>query len=113
MSPNIEINIMKKDIPDWLKNMGYVAGYWILFVVTPMWLMFYLNYKSLGHINIFTPMIWYVIFIVPILFTIPYKLARPKLPRVFISLGMIVPYVFMFILFYLLFIKNFGPLIIL
>ncbi len=88
---------MKKNISsNQLKNIGYVFGYWVVCLIVPVWLMFYLNNKSLGRINIFTPMIWYSMFIIPILFIIPYRFARPRSSGIFIFLGLIVPYVCMY-----------------
>jgi hypothetical protein len=81
------------------KNIGYIIGYWLIFFIIPVLFMFYLNSISMGHINILAQMIWYFVFIFPLLFFIPYLLAKPKSGFLFITLGLVVPIAIIIVIF--------------
>jgi hypothetical protein len=64
-----------------LKNIGYVLGYWVVFVITP-YLFLENNYHNDAPIWIGI----YILFIAPFLYFIPYLFVKPKRGLLFIYL---------------------------
>jgi hypothetical protein len=77
-----------------LKNIGYVLGYWAVFVIAPFTTAWYMNNYIIDHpssaqILGYSPFYisLYVLFVAPFLYFIPYHLAKPKSKSLFIYLG--------------------------
>jgi hypothetical protein len=98
---------MEKNIfSNQLKNISYILGYWAIFVVIPF-LIALLMYNYLLHNPIklldLVPayIMFYVLFIAPFLYSIPYRLVKPKSKFIFIFCGIILPYLFIYLFIYL------------
>ncbi len=92
---------MKKLLINQLKGINYVLGYWIIFVIIPF--LVAVTISNTKPYNSNAPvLLWvYIIFIAPFLYFIPYKLVKPKLKLSFVFLGLILPYLFIYLLIYL------------
>jgi len=99
---------MKKIISnELLKNIGYILGYWAVCVIFPFIIAWYMNIYIIHHPSSaqvlgYTPfyILFYVLFIAPLLYFIPYLLIKPKTPLskfLYIFLGVILPYVLIYI----------------
>lgn len=97
----------------WLKNVGSLSGYWLLFVLTPLFLAISLKRNSYSNqLDISGFLSLYVLFLAPVLFIIPYKLAKLSnqiQKRLFLLFGLILPYLILYLFIYLDFKKNFHP----
>ena len=65
---------------------------------------------SNGRSTIMGPVLLYIIVIAPFLYFIPYLLAKPKYKIDFFVWGLIIPFILLYISFYLIFINNFTML---
>jgi hypothetical protein len=98
---------MKKIISSGLlKNIGYILGYWVIFVIMPF-LSIYLIKHSYRYNNMPIEAAIYTLFIAPFLYFIPYLLVRPKRKLLFILWGLLVPYLLLYLFIYLDFRINF------
>ncbi|MFA5184316.1 MAG: hypothetical protein WC456_02200 [Patescibacteria group bacterium] len=80
-----------------LKNIWYILGYWLVFVVMPILVMFYLLFIARDNGNMSGWIALYIIFIAPFLYCVPYLLSKPKSKLLFIFWGLVVPYLFIYI----------------
>ncbi len=93
---------MKKNIFKSSNNLKYVLGYWVFLVISPF-LIASLLYAYLIHhyekLLDYVPayIMFYVLFIAPFLYFIPYELANPKKPKPFIIYGVVIPYLFIYL----------------
>jgi hypothetical protein len=99
------------------KNIFYILGYWIVFVITPFFMgvftLVYLNRHPTEFLNHHSPIIpicviLYSLFIAPFLFFIPYSKIKPKKGFLFIFLGLILPYLFVYLSVYWYIRANFN-----
>jgi hypothetical protein len=90
-----------------LKNVGYVLGYWIILVIAPFLLALLIKSND-RHSNTPGWIALYCILIAPLLYFIPYLLARPKSKFLFIFWGLALPYLFIYTYMYLDFRAHFG-----
>jgi hypothetical protein len=92
---------MKKLSLDQLKNLKYILGYWIVFVIGPFLVSMIMN---AGHKQntMVVPILLYIIFIAPLLYFIPYLLSKLKSKLLFVIWGLVIPYLFI----YLFILKN-------
>ncbi len=97
---------MKKITKVQIKNLKHVLEYWMFFVITPFFVgvfwFVYLNNHPMhswwDHLAIIPIcMILYSLFIAPFLFFIPYRKIKPKKGFLFIFLGLILPYLFVYL----------------
>jgi hypothetical protein len=93
-----------------LKNVGYILGYWVIFVAIPFLVMCFIMTLSNGRSTIMGLILLYIIFIAPFLYFIPYLLAKPKSGFLFVLFGLIAPLLPLYISFYIFFINNFQML---
>ena len=105
-----KVVVFKKQL---LRNVGLLLGYWLLFVLTPLFLAINLkrnNYSNQLDVSGFMGL--YVLFFAPVLFITPYKLAKLSnriQKRLFLLFGLILPYLILYLFIYLDFKKNFHP----
>jgi hypothetical protein len=102
-----------------LKNTGYLLYYWVFLVIIPFFVGFsmyvYLNYNPIEFLNHapinYTPIciMLYSLFIAPFLYFIPYRKVKPKKGFLFIFLGLVVPYLFIYLSIYLYSKATFHP----
>jgi hypothetical protein len=98
---------MKKNISKAsLKNIGYILGYWVIFVIIPFGIgvsMYnYLINNSIKYLDrVPFYIIVYLLFIAPFLYFVPYRLAKPKGIAPFIIFGAVIPYLFIYLFIYL------------
>ncbi|MBI2459357.1 MAG: hypothetical protein HYV53_02265 [Parcubacteria group bacterium] len=77
----------------------YPILYWVIFIIIPFIIVY--NMKDYNKaLNIPGIIMLYIIFIAPFLFIIPYELVKPIKTRqkfIFISAGLVIPYVIFYI----------------
>jgi len=102
---------MKKNIlNERSKNIGYILGYWIVFVIIPFLITrFIINNSIRSNIDIGGLINVYIVIIAPFLYFIPYLLARPKLKIDFVVWGLVVPYLFIYISLYYIATHIYNP----
>ena len=107
---------MKKITKIQIKNLKYILEYWMFFVLAPFFVSVftwvYSNYHPVGFWD-YTPIILfcviiYSLFIAPFLFFIPYRKIKPKKGFLFIFLGLILPYLFVYLSVYWYIRANFN-----
>jgi hypothetical protein len=112
---------MKKVITNELiKNISYVLGYWIVFVITPFIIASHINnyiiyHPSSAQVFGYSPFYIsiYILFIAPLFYFIPYLLIKPRTPLakfLYVFWGVVLPYLFIYIFIYLGFENNFHIL---
>jgi len=84
------------------KSILYPILYWIIFVVIPLAVAYVLrNYNQ--TLNLSGVIMFYILFIAPFLFFIPYRAAKLKIIKtklLFLLLGLIIPYFLLYIYVY-------------
>ena len=82
---------MKENAKHILKAVAYLLGYWVVFVIIPCLLIGNENSKFYGYFGL---LFIFVLFVVPFLFIIPYKLSKIvtfKFKIIYILFGLILP----------------------
>ena len=94
-----------------LKNYLILAGYLVFFVFGPFVIVN--NNIDHRHTRYWVGLLdLFVLFVSPFLFAIPYKLSQLKsvLEKVFfVTLGLVIPFLFIYVYVYLDILKNFHP----
>ena len=83
-----------------LKSIGYVLGYWIIFVIGPFFLVYVIK-EGYRYNNMPIWIAVYVVLIAPFLYFIPYLLVNPTKKIQFIFWGLIIPYFIIYLAIYL------------
>jgi len=92
------------------KNIIIVGLYWLIIVIIPAIFAFLLKDKESTY-SLASGLSLFVVFIAPFLFVVPYMLIKvkekSKIPYLF--WGLILPYLIIYLFFFIEFKKNFHP----
>lgn len=91
-----------------LKEICYVIGYWIIFIIIPLFAAYFVTTQF--NIKMMEKTLLYIIFISPFMYFIPYLLAKPKSGFFFFICGLFIPFILFYLILYQVFIRNFGPI---
>lgn len=83
-----------------LKNISYISGYWAIFMGLPLLIILLIKNFKYTHNDLPFWIVIYFMLIAPFLYIIPYKLAKPRSNFLFIFLGLVVPYLFIYLFIY-------------
>lgn len=100
-----------KSVNVFLKNLGLLSIYWAIFILAPGFVAFIYDINNIkfdlpGYLSFF------VLFISPFIFAVPYKFARlnSKSQKIlYIFIGLILPYAFIYLYLFISFKRDFHP----
>lgn len=93
-----------------LKIILYPTLYWAILIIVPLMIVY--NIKDYSkELNVPGIMMFYILFIAPFLYIIPYKLVNivsTKQKLFFITLGLVIPYVILYVYIAIQVMNNFN-----
>ena len=93
------------------RSLIYLAVYWAILVIVPFVLILFTRNKQYSF-DWTGYLMFYIIFIAPVLFVLPYKFSNIKNIKnkiLYILFGLVVPYLFIYLLIYMHIKQTFRP----